>query len=121
MEVYFYQSKLTLLKTNILLIKWQKRGDNYPRNIKNKVISHTQKWRYQELIKKISMTTVEFMIPLKKSLGQINFPFKTDNPIFQATEASNKAGQNFLRDVDTEYKILNDLADKMVSLKKLQF
>ncbi|WP_239069421.1 deaminase domain-containing protein [Lysinibacillus sphaericus] len=33
--------------------------------------------------------------------------------MFQATEASNKAGQNFLRDVDTEYKILNDLADKI--------
>jgi len=49
----------------------------------------------------------------KKIPGTDKFSFKTDNPIFQATEAPNKAGQSFLRDVDTEYKILNDLADKI--------
>ncbi|TKI53432.1 hypothetical protein FC756_24015 [Lysinibacillus mangiferihumi] len=49
----------------------------------------------------------------KKIPGAEEFSFKTDNPIFQATEAPNKAGQSFLRDVDTEYKILNDLADKI--------
>ena len=49
----------------------------------------------------------------KKIPGTEKFSFKTQNPIFQATEAPNKAGQSFLRDGDTEYKILNDLAEKI--------
>ena len=50
----------------------------------------------------------------KKNIpGTEEFSFKTDNPIFKATKAPDKGGDYFLRDVDTEYKILNDLAERI--------
>ncbi|MFB7158864.1 deaminase domain-containing protein [Lysinibacillus sp. NPDC056232] len=45
--------------------------------------------------------------------GAEEFSFKPDNPTFKATVAPDKAGESFLRDVDTEYKILNDLAERL--------
>jgi hypothetical protein len=36
-----------------------------------------------------------------------------ENPIFKATEAVNREGKVYLRDSDTEYKILNDLAARL--------
>ncbi|MFJ5566775.1 deaminase domain-containing protein, partial [Lysinibacillus xylanilyticus] len=49
----------------------------------------------------------------KKIPGTEEFSFQTSNPTFKAIEAPNKAGKSFLRDVDTEYKILNDLAERI--------
>lgn len=49
----------------------------------------------------------------KKIPGSEEFSFKPDEPIFKATEAPDKAGNTYLRDGDTEYKILNDLANRL--------
>ncbi|WP_332258304.1 deaminase domain-containing protein [Paenibacillus forsythiae] len=49
----------------------------------------------------------------KKIPGSEEFSFKPDEPIFKATEAPDKAGNTYLRDGDTEYKILNDLAKRL--------
>ncbi|WP_342417985.1 deaminase domain-containing protein [Paenibacillus sp. FSL R10-2782] len=49
----------------------------------------------------------------KKIPGTGEFSFKPGEPIFKATEAPDKAGNTYLRDGDTEYKILNDLAKRI--------
>ncbi|WP_025720824.1 deaminase domain-containing protein [Paenibacillus sp. 1-18] len=49
----------------------------------------------------------------KKIPGTEEFSFKPDNPIFKATEAPDTAGNIYLRDADTEYKILNDVAHRI--------
>jgi len=49
----------------------------------------------------------------KKIPGAEEFSFKTENPIFKATEAPDRKGDIYLRDGDTEYKILNDLAERI--------
>ncbi|MER2259868.1 MAG: T7SS effector LXG polymorphic toxin, partial [Priestia megaterium] len=36
-----------------------------------------------------------------------------ENPMFKATEAVGKEGESYLRNTDTEYKILNDIASKL--------
>jgi len=36
-----------------------------------------------------------------------------ENPMFKATEAVDKNGFNYLRNTDTEYKILNDIASRL--------
>ncbi|RNB60242.1 hypothetical protein EDM57_02760 [Brevibacillus gelatini] len=41
------------------------------------------------------------------------FSLKPENPIFRATKAPDKKGDDFVREADTEYKILNDLAEKI--------
>ncbi|PAD65996.1 hypothetical protein CHH83_26315 [Bacillus sp. 7586-K] len=41
------------------------------------------------------------------------FSLKPENPTFRATKAPDKKGDNFVRETDTEYKILNDLAEKI--------
>lgn len=41
------------------------------------------------------------------------FSFKPENPVFNATKAPDNKGDVFVRDTDTEYKILNDLAGKI--------
>ncbi|MEI4803430.1 deaminase domain-containing protein [Bacillus sp. FJAT-51639] len=52
--------------------------------------------------------------PAKKIPGTENFSFKPENPIFKATEAPNSnGGKPYLRDADTEYKILNDIANQL--------
>ncbi|MTH55004.1 hypothetical protein GKZ89_16495 [Bacillus mangrovi] len=38
---------------------------------------------------------------------------KPENPIFKATKAAGKDGDSYLRDTDTEYKILNDIASRL--------
>ncbi|MRN53039.1 hypothetical protein GJB61_08520 [Paenibacillus sp. LC-T2] len=45
--------------------------------------------------------------------GTGEFSFKPDQQIFKATEAPDKVGNIYLRDGDTEYKILNDLAKRI--------
>ncbi|MGQ3479453.1 deaminase domain-containing protein [Paenibacillus sp. TY11] len=49
----------------------------------------------------------------KKIPGTEEFSFKPDNPKFKATEAPDAEGNIYMRDGDTEYKILNDVADKL--------
>ncbi|MFT9821037.1 deaminase domain-containing protein [Lysinibacillus sp. NPDC056185] len=49
----------------------------------------------------------------KKIPGTEEFSFKPNNPTFKATKADDKGGNNYLRDGDTEYKILNDLAERL--------
>nr|WP_225445846.1 deaminase domain-containing protein [Paenibacillus arenosi] len=51
--------------------------------------------------------------PAKKIPGTEEFSFKPENPIFEATEAPDNAGNIYLRDGDTEYKILNDLVIRL--------
>ncbi|MFF2089256.1 deaminase domain-containing protein [Paenibacillus sp. NPDC058174] len=51
--------------------------------------------------------------PAKKIPGTEEFSFKPENPTFKATEAPDNGGNTYLRDGDTEYKILNDLAEKI--------
>ncbi|SCN31935.1 Uncharacterized protein BC88300_00882 [Bacillus cytotoxicus] len=36
-----------------------------------------------------------------------------ENPMFKATEAVGKEGESYLRNTDTEYKILNDIASRL--------
>ncbi|MFJ7678591.1 deaminase domain-containing protein [Peribacillus sp. NPDC097198] len=36
-----------------------------------------------------------------------------ENPMFKATKAVGKDGESYLRDTDTEYKILNDIASRL--------
>ncbi|MFS0881798.1 deaminase domain-containing protein [Metabacillus niabensis] len=38
---------------------------------------------------------------------------KPNDPVFKATEAPNAVGESYLRDSDTEYKILNDIAIRL--------
>ncbi|MEK4270552.1 deaminase domain-containing protein [Bacillus sp. FSL W8-0940] len=38
---------------------------------------------------------------------------KPNNPIFEASNAADKNGIEYLRDSDTEYKILNDIANRL--------
>ncbi|WP_339224916.1 deaminase domain-containing protein [Paenibacillus sp. FSL H8-0332] len=45
--------------------------------------------------------------------GTGEFSFKPSDPIYKATEAPDNAGNIYLRDGDTEYKILNDVASKL--------
>ncbi|MGG2016530.1 deaminase domain-containing protein [Bacillus sp. S10(2024)] len=45
--------------------------------------------------------------------GTGEFSFKPENPIYKATEAADNAGNIYLRDADTEYKILNDVANRL--------
>ncbi|MFP7473417.1 deaminase domain-containing protein [Niallia taxi] len=42
-----------------------------------------------------------------------NISLQPQNPIFNATEAPDKEGSMYLRDSDTEYKILNDIASQL--------
>ncbi|MGP0578840.1 deaminase domain-containing protein [Paenibacillus peoriae] len=49
----------------------------------------------------------------KKIPGTEEFSFKPENPTFKATEAPDAAGNIYLRDADTEYKILNDVAHRL--------
>ncbi|WP_430628146.1 deaminase domain-containing protein [Paenibacillus alvei] len=49
----------------------------------------------------------------KKIPGTEEFSFKPDNPKFKATEAPDAEGNIYMRDGDTEYKILNDVADQL--------
>lgn len=42
-----------------------------------------------------------------------NISLKPENPMFHATEAPDKKGSMYLRDSDTEYKILNDIASRL--------
>ncbi|KAF6563631.1 hypothetical protein G9G63_12905 [Paenibacillus sp. EKM202P] len=49
----------------------------------------------------------------KKIPGTEEFSFKPDNPKFKATEAPDAEGNIYMRDGDTEYKILNDVADRL--------
>ena len=42
-----------------------------------------------------------------------NISVQPDNPMFKAIEAANKNGEFYLRDSCTEYKILNDIADRL--------
>jgi len=45
--------------------------------------------------------------------GTEEFSFKPENPVYKATEAPDNAGNIYLRDADTEYKILNDVANRL--------
>ncbi|MGC5775259.1 hypothetical protein J4O75_23335 [Paenibacillus pabuli] len=45
------------------------------------------------------------------------FSFKPEKPVFKATKAPDIKGDVFIRDTDTEYKILNDLAEKILQEK----
>ncbi len=49
----------------------------------------------------------------KKIPGAEDFSFKPNKPTFEATKAYDNGGNNYLRDGDTEYKILNDLAERV--------
>jgi len=47
------------------------------------------------------MAAVNEIVPTP---GAEEFSYKPDNPTFKATVAPDKAGESFLRDVDTEIK-----------------
>ncbi|MFD1906935.1 deaminase domain-containing protein [Paenibacillus rhizoplanae] len=50
---------------------------------------------------------------MKRNFRDREFSFKPSDPIYKATEAPDNAGNIYLRDGDTEYKILNDVASKL--------
>jgi hypothetical protein len=52
---------------------------------------------------------------LKGNLGDKvpDISLQPKNPMFKATEAVGKDGESYLRDTDTEYKILNDIAARL--------
>jgi hypothetical protein len=57
---------------------------------------------------------------LHKTSGNPNyegFSVKPDNPKFESTHAPDAAGVIYKRDADTEYKILNDIAERIEKLK----
>ncbi|MDU5146162.1 MAG: deaminase domain-containing protein [Paenibacillus dendritiformis] len=57
---------------------------------------------------------------LHKTSGNPNyegFSVKPENPRFEATHAPDSAGVVYKRDADTEYKILNDIAERIEKLK----
>lgn len=57
---------------------------------------------------------------MHKTSGNPNyegFSVKPDNPKFESTHAPDAAGVIYNRDADTEYKILNDIAERIEKLK----
>ncbi|MFE5430067.1 deaminase domain-containing protein [Peribacillus simplex] len=52
---------------------------------------------------------------LKGSLEDMvpDISLQPENPMFKATEAVGKEGESYLRNTDTEYKILNDIASRL--------
>lgn len=42
-----------------------------------------------------------------------NISLQPENPMFKATKAVGKDGDTYFRDIDTEYKIINDIASRL--------
>lgn len=53
----------------------------------------------------------EFKGSLEHKVPEISL--QPENPMFKATEAVGKEGESYLRNTDTEYKILNDIASRL--------